>query len=113
MNNKLSNLRKLTLVSAIALVGLFLSFAYVSPIQTASVRALVYADGYDPHGGYLDKVTFVVYPPEDEQLGLQALQANIIYAWDERVPADNILNSKRQPVLKSPPNLVTCTGCSV
>jgi ABC-type transport system substrate-binding protein len=90
MNNKLSNLRKLTLVSAIALVGLFLSFAYVSPIQTASVRALVYADGYDPHGGYLDKVTFVVYPPEDEQLGLQALQANIIYAWDERVPADNI-----------------------
>jgi ABC-type transport system substrate-binding protein len=91
MNNKLKNMKKLTLVSAIALVGLFLSLAYVSPIQNASVRATFeYADGYDPHGGYLDKVTFVVYPPEDEQLGLQALQANIIYAWDERVPAANI-----------------------
>jgi ABC-type transport system substrate-binding protein len=35
-------------------------------------------------------VTFVVYPPEDEQLGLQALQANIIYAWDGQVPTDII-----------------------
>ena len=58
--------------------------------QPIAAQKWTYSDGYDPHGGYLDRVTFVVYPPEDEQLGLQALQANIIYAWDENVPADNI-----------------------
>jgi ABC-type transport system substrate-binding protein len=56
-----------------------------------------YPDGYDPHGGYLDRVTFVVYPPEDEQLGLQALQANIIYAWDERVSAEDIVELEATP----------------
>ena len=90
MNNKL-NIRKISLVTAIALVGLFLSLAYISPLQTASVRAQwAYPDGYDPHGVYIDKLTYVVYPAADEQLGLQALQAGLIYAWDERVPAANI-----------------------
>jgi ABC-type transport system substrate-binding protein len=90
MNNKLSNLKKISIVSAIALVGLFLSLAYISPVQTSSVRALVYPDGYDPHGVYVDRITYIVYPAADEQLGLQALAANIIHAWDERVPAANI-----------------------
>ncbi|MHA2427226.1 MAG: ABC transporter substrate-binding protein [Candidatus Hermodarchaeia archaeon] len=90
MNNKL-NLKKISLVTTIALVGLFLSLAYISPMQTASVRAQwTYPDGYDPHGVYIDRLTYVVYPAADEQLGLQALQAGLIYAWDERVPADNI-----------------------
>jgi ABC-type transport system substrate-binding protein len=60
-------------------------------MQSASVRAQwSYPDGYDPHGVYIDKLTYIVYPAADEQLGLQALQAGLIYAWDERVPADNI-----------------------
>ena len=66
-----------------------LSFPITS--QPIPKQTRTYPDGYDPNGGYLDKVTFIVYPPEDKQLGLQALQANLIYAWDERVPAENIV----------------------
>ncbi|MDO8125484.1 MAG: ABC transporter substrate-binding protein [Candidatus Hermodarchaeota archaeon] len=65
--------------------------------QPIPSKTWTYPDGYDPHGGYLDRVTFVVYPPEDEQLGLQALQANIIYAWDEHVSAENITELEAAP----------------
>jgi ABC-type transport system substrate-binding protein len=79
----------------ICLIGATCLFA---PDTTVTSRAdWTYPDCYDPHGGYLDRVIFVVYPPEDEQLGLQALQANIIYAWDERVPADNIAELENTP----------------
>ncbi|MFX0079585.1 MAG: ABC transporter substrate-binding protein, partial [Candidatus Hermodarchaeota archaeon] len=53
--------------------------------QPKTTKSWTYPDGYDPHGGYLDRVTFIVYQPADEQLGLQALQAGLIYAWDEQV----------------------------
>ena len=83
--------RHLMLFCSLVFIGLISIINLYSPKLTVTSRAdWTYPDGYDPHGGYLDKVTFVVYPPEDEQLGLQALQANIIYAWDERVPSDNI-----------------------
>jgi ABC-type transport system substrate-binding protein len=65
--------------------------------QPSPTKTWTYPDGYDPHGGYLDRVTFVIYPPEDEQLGLQALQAGLIYAWDERVPIDNIAELEATP----------------
>ncbi|MHA2427668.1 MAG: ABC transporter substrate-binding protein [Candidatus Hermodarchaeia archaeon] len=83
--------RNLFIFCSVILITLIGTMSLYSPETTLTSRAdWTYPDGYDPHGGYLDKVTFVVYPREDEQLGLQALQANIIYAWDERVPADNI-----------------------
>ena len=54
-------------------------------------KTWTYPDGYDPHGGYLDRVTFVVYPLGVSWLSwLPALKDNIIYAWDERVTLDNI-----------------------
>ena len=86
-------LRQKPLVSLLAIVFFVLivtQLGFPLSSQLASIKTWTYPDGYDPHGGYLDKVTFVVYPPRDEQIGLQALQANIIYAWDERVPAENI-----------------------
>ncbi|MFX0079584.1 MAG: ABC transporter substrate-binding protein [Candidatus Hermodarchaeota archaeon] len=72
-------------------VLLFTQSGFTATFHSISARTWTYPDGYDPHGGYLDKVVFVVYPPEDEQLGLQALQAGQIYAWDESVPIDNIM----------------------
>ena len=83
--------RHVIFFGSLIFIGLLGITSLHSPDRTVTSRAdWTYPDGYDPHGGYLDRVTFVVYPPEDEQLGLHALQANIIYAWDERVPAENI-----------------------
>jgi len=76
---------------AVLFIGLLSWTSLFSADKQLACRAeWTYPDGYDPHGGYIDRVTFVVYPPEDEQLGLQAVQANLIDAWDERVPAENI-----------------------
>lgn len=90
MKNKLSKVKRLTLVTAIALVGLFLSLAYLAP-QSYTTRAdWSYASGYNPHGGYLDRITYVVYPSEDQAQALLALQAGQVYGFDERVPADSV-----------------------
>jgi ABC-type transport system substrate-binding protein len=82
--------RNRLLFISVLLIGVLICTSPLITNKPNTVRAeWTYPDGYDPHGGYLDRVTFVVYPPEDEQLGLQALQANIIYAWDEKIPVDN------------------------
>ncbi len=97
MNSELTKLRKITLVTAIALVGLFLSLAYITP-QNASVRATwTYASGYDPHGGYVDRITFVVYPSEDIAQALLALQANQVYSYDERIPHQSVAELDADP----------------
>ncbi len=89
MKNKLSHAKRLTLVTALALVGLFLSLAYISPQATAKAD-WSYASGYNRHGGYIDRLTYVVYPSEDQAQALLALQAGQVYGFDERVPADSV-----------------------
>lgn len=76
-------------MTAIALVGLFLSLAYLAP-QSTTRADWSYPSGYNPHGGYLDKITYVVYPSEDQAQALLALQAGQVYGFDERVPADSV-----------------------
>ncbi len=90
--------RKRLLLFAVLLIGL-LSWTNVfsADKQLTSRADWIYPDGYNPHGGYLDQVTFVVYPPEDEQLGLQALAANLIDAWDEQVPIDALFYEPQLP----------------
>ncbi|KPL08450.1 hypothetical protein AMJ86_00300 [bacterium SM23_57] len=84
--------RNRLLLFTVLIIGLLICTSILFTNKPNTVLAeWSYPDGYDPHGGYLDRVTFVVYSPEDEQLGLQALQANIIYAWDEQFPADNLV----------------------
>ncbi|MFX1299972.1 MAG: ABC transporter substrate-binding protein [Promethearchaeota archaeon] len=86
------SLRNRLLFITVLLIGVLICTNLLFANKPNTVRAeWTYPDGYDPHGGYLDRVTFVVYPYEDEPLGLQALKANIIYAWDERVPVVNIV----------------------
>jgi ABC-type transport system substrate-binding protein len=51
-----------------------------------SVNALwTYPSGYDPHGGYIDRLVFRVYPSEDIAQALLALQAGTVYSIDERL----------------------------
>ncbi len=96
MKNKLSNLKRISLVTAIALVGLFLSLAYVQPSMTARAD-WTYQSGYNPHGGYIDRLTYIVYPSEDQAQALLALQANQLYGFDERVPAASVPDLEATP----------------
>lgn len=104
----LSKRNRLIFISVL-LIGVLSCTSLFSVNKPVTSRATwTYPDGYDPHGLYVDKVTFVVYPRSDEQLGLQALQAGLIYAWDERVPMDNIAELEATPgveVTSEPGNL--------
>ena len=60
------------------------------------MKTWTYPDGYDPHGGYLDRVTFIVYP-DNGIIWTPGLEENFIYAWDERVPASNIPELEARP----------------
>ncbi|MHA2427883.1 MAG: hypothetical protein ACXADB_07665, partial [Candidatus Hermodarchaeia archaeon] len=96
----MTKLTKISLVTAIALVGLFLSLAYITP-QSASVRAdWTYPSGYDPHGGYVDRVTFIVYPSEDIAQALLALQAGTVYSYDERIPHQSVAELEANPAIE-------------
>jgi ABC-type transport system substrate-binding protein len=100
MNSELTKLKKISLVTAIALVGLFLSLAYITP-QNASVRAdWTYPSGYDPHGGYVDRLTFIVYPSEDIAQALLALQAGTVYSYDERIPHQSVAELEANPAIE-------------
>ena len=100
MNSELTKLKKISLVTAIALVGLFLSLAYISP-QGASVAAQwEYPSGYDPHGGYVDRLTFIVYPSEDIAQALLALQAGSVYSYDERIPHQSVAELEANPAIE-------------
>ncbi|MFX1564418.1 MAG: ABC transporter substrate-binding protein [Promethearchaeota archaeon] len=96
----MTNFKKISLVTAIALVGLFLSLAYLTP-QSASVSASwTYPSGYDPHGGYVDRITFVVYPSEDIAQALLALQAGTVYSYDERIPHQSVEELEANPAIE-------------
>ena len=60
------------------------------PSQTGPSKTWTYPSGFDPHGGYLDRVTFVVYSHEDAWTAIEALAGNIIYAYDDSVPRDRL-----------------------
>ncbi|MFX1319248.1 MAG: ABC transporter substrate-binding protein [Promethearchaeota archaeon] len=95
----MSKIRKISLVTAIALVGLFLSLAYIAP-QNASVRAdWTYPSGYNPHGGYVDRLTFIVYPSEDIATALLALQSGEVYSYDERIPHQSVAELEANPAI--------------
>ncbi|MFW9935876.1 MAG: ABC transporter substrate-binding protein, partial [Candidatus Thorarchaeota archaeon] len=42
-----------------------------------------YPSGYDPHGGYVDRITFKIYPSEDLSYAIQDLQVGGVYSYDD------------------------------
>ena len=99
MKIKLRNARKIALVTSLALVGLFLSLGYIGP-SNAAVRAdWAFPSGYNPHGGYVDRIIFHVYPSTDIAQALLALQAGQVYAYDERLGHENVPELDADPYI--------------
>jgi ABC-type transport system substrate-binding protein len=99
MNSELTKLKKISLVTAIALVGLFLSLAYINPQQMSVSADWEYDSGYNPHGGYVDRLTFIVYPSEDIAAALLALQAGTVFSYDERIPHQSVAELESNPAI--------------
>ena len=64
---------------AIALIVVQLGLPLSS--QPTSMKTWTYPSGFDPHGGYIDQLTYVVNTWE-QQLGPEDLRTNVFYAWD-------------------------------
>ena len=83
--------RNRLLLFTVLIIGLLSWTSLFSADKQLACRVdWTYPSGFDPHGGYLDRITFVVYPSGDIGSALQALQARIIYAYDGHIPADFI-----------------------
>lgn len=66
------------------------SLPFVQSQVTASSQEWTYPSGFDPHGGYIDQLIWVVYPREDMSQSLLALQAGQVYGYDEEIPVYSI-----------------------
>ena len=81
--------RWLTFSIVSLLAVLFLSSALFG--QPAVARAAwTYKSGFDPHGPYIDRIVWYVYPSEDIAQALLALKKGEIDAYDERIPASSL-----------------------
>lgn len=86
------------LLACIISIILLFSVGLIQP-EIISVKAQwTYPSGYDPHGGYVDRLTFIVYPGEDRGAVFLALQAGTVYSYDE-----NLLLSQEVPELEADP----------
>ncbi|MFX1566017.1 MAG: ABC transporter substrate-binding protein, partial [Promethearchaeota archaeon] len=55
--------------------------------------------GYDPHGGYVDRLLFIVYPQEDIAHALFALQAGSVSSYDGSVPYHSVAELQANPAI--------------
>ena len=95
---KMGKMKKATIITSLALVGLFLSLAYLSPSMTARA-SWTYPSGFDPHGGYIDRWTWVVYPSEDYA------KLSSLYKVASSMPTMNVFTQPRFQIWK--PHLVS------
>lgn len=84
------------LVSVILLFSVGVIHADLSGVKVQ----WMYPSGYDPHGGYIDRLTFVVYPSEDIAQALLALQSGAVYSYDERIPHQAIAELEANPAIE-------------
>ncbi len=69
--------------------------------QSLSAQVLwSYPSGYDPHGGYVDRLLFIVYPSEDMAEALLALQVGTVYSYDERIPHSAVVELEANPAIE-------------
>jgi ABC-type transport system substrate-binding protein len=50
-----------------------------------NVTLWTYPSGYDPHGGYVDRIIFKIYPLEDLWQSIQDLEGGVVYSLDEQL----------------------------
>jgi ABC-type transport system substrate-binding protein len=74
-------------VACVGLLLLSLNTPYHDSIPLNG-KTWTYPSGYDPHGGYVDRITFIVYPSEDIAQALLALQQGLVSSYDEQIPLE-------------------------
>ena len=82
--------RRSPILGTLFLVAILCSIANIQS-GIVSVKALwTYPSGYDPHGGYVDRLIFIVYPIEDMSSAFWALQAGTVNSYDEQIPYQEV-----------------------
>jgi ABC-type transport system substrate-binding protein len=75
------------------------SVVLIQPRFTSVQATWTYPSGFDPHGGYIDRLIFRIYPSEDIAQALLALQAGTVYSYDERIPYQSIQELVANPAI--------------
>lgn len=83
-------------VGCVGLLLLSLNTPYHGSIPL-NEKSWTYPSGYDPHGGYVDRLRFIVYPSEDIDAALFALQSGYVYSYDERIPHQSVPELQANP----------------
>ncbi len=86
-------------------VGLFLvvvlfGWLFNQPLAVSVQSNWTYPSSYDPHGGYVDRLTFMVYPSEDIAQALLALQDGSVFSYDERIPHQSVMELEANPAIE-------------
>ena len=88
-------------ISLFTLSGLLLTQSGLTPISLSDpTKTWTYPSGFDPHGGYIDRLKMVVYSSVND--ALQDLQANTLFAYDSDIGLFSVLEPQ-------PPNINVTT----
>lgn len=87
---------------ALGLLCLIAIFVFLPIMTDASPNIMREADwsylsGFNPHGPFIDRVVWIVYPVEDQTSALLALQMGQVQAYDEPIPTDAIPGLEATP----------------
>ncbi|MFW9935531.1 MAG: ABC transporter substrate-binding protein [Candidatus Thorarchaeota archaeon] len=55
-----------------------------------SAATWTYPSGYNPHGGYVDRIWFFVFPSEDMDVALHSLQVGSVHTYDDSISNNSI-----------------------
>ncbi|MFX1319425.1 MAG: ABC transporter substrate-binding protein, partial [Promethearchaeota archaeon] len=81
-------------------VTILLLWTSLLPQHTSIQASWTYPSGYDPHGGYVDRLTFTVYPWEAPELAIFAIQHGQVFAFDESVSNNSIYDLSFNPAIE-------------
>ncbi len=87
------------LLGSLGIMLLLLLFPLSDSNSLTQVKTWSYPSGYDPHGGYIDRLTFIVYPTEDIIQALLALQSGSVYSYDEQIPHQSVAELEANPAI--------------
>lgn len=78
------------LIVVLGIACILILFPITTTSPASQLKSWTYPSGYDPHGGYVDQLTFIVYPYEEISQALLALQIGTVYSYDERIPYQSV-----------------------
>ena len=85
------------LILSLSLAFLLTTFTLSDSSNLVISGSWTYPSGYDPHGGYIDRLVFKVYPSEDIAQALLALLTGTVYSYDELIPYHSVPDLQANP----------------